>query len=130
MSYADVMEDDVAGGEAHRHVPTEMKGLRACIVCMLVKTTDQFYEHGCPNCTFLDWEVREIVEGATTKSYEGLVAMMQPKESWVAKWQRIDRFIPGMYAIKVNEEASDEVQEICRSQNRRILGKLSMEENA
>jgi len=41
-----------------------------------------------------------------------------------------DRFIPGMYAIKVNEEASDEVQEICRSQNRRILGKLSMEENA
>jgi len=41
MSYADVMEDDVAGGEAHRHVPTEMKGLRACIVCMLVKTTDQ-----------------------------------------------------------------------------------------
>lgn len=51
----------------------------------------QFYEHGCPNCTFLDWEVREIVEGATTKSYEGLVAMMQPKESWVAKWQRIGK---------------------------------------
>ncbi|GBG30937.1 Transcription elongation factor SPT4 [Hondaea fermentalgiana] len=131
MNYDDV-EDDLGGGEVQvsQSVPDEMKGLRACIICLLVKTYTQFYNDGCPNCNFMDWGEREIVEGATTKNFEGLVAMMQPKDSWVAKWQRIDRFVPGTYAIKVNEEASEEVQEHCREAKRRNLGKLSMEENA
>ena len=31
-------------------VPRELKGLRACLRCNLVKTMDQFYKHGCENC--------------------------------------------------------------------------------
>uniref|UniRef100_A0A8D9ERR8 Transcription elongation factor SPT4 n=1 Tax=Cacopsylla melanoneura TaxID=428564 RepID=A0A8D9ERR8_9HEMI len=30
-----------------------------------------------------------------------MIALMDPKDSWVAKWQRINRFVPGVYAISV-----------------------------
>lgn len=26
---------------------------------------------------------------------------MDPKKSWVAKWQRVDGYVPGMYAVQV-----------------------------
>lgn len=27
--------------------------------------------------------------------------MMEPDESWVGKWQSLDKFVPGVYAISV-----------------------------
>lgn len=39
-----------------------------------------------------------------------LIAMMQPKQSWVAKWQRIVRFVPGIYAISVTGEVSENMK--------------------
>lgn len=35
--------------------------------------------------------------------------MMQPSDSWVAQWQRIDKFSPGMYAIKVSGALPDDI---------------------
>ncbi len=34
-------------------VPNKVRGCRACLVCTLVKTGDQFEERGCDNCAFL-----------------------------------------------------------------------------
>lgn len=33
--------------------------------------------------------------------YEGLISMADPARSWVAKWQRIDKYRSGTYATKV-----------------------------
>ena len=29
----------------------------------------------------------------TTSNYDGLIALIKPEESWVAKWQRIGTFL-------------------------------------
>ena len=33
-----------------------------------------------------------------------MIAMLQPTESWVARWQRVNeaRFTPGLYAVSVS----------------------------
>jgi transcription elongation factor SPT4 len=31
-----------------------------------------------------------------------MIALMDPKDSWVAKWQRIEQYKPGLYAISVS----------------------------
>ena len=33
--------------------------------------------------------------------YEGLITLTDPAHSWVAKWQRLDAYVPGVYAVKV-----------------------------
>lgn len=35
--------------------------------------------------------------------------MNAPKQSWVAKWQRIDKYVPGTYAVKVVGELPEGV---------------------
>lgn len=37
------------------------------------------------------------------------IAMMNPVSSWVAKWQRIDRYKKGIYAMQVTGRLPDEV---------------------
>ena len=44
---------------------------------------------------------REIVFEVTSPNFDGLVAMMKPDESWVARWQGITAFVPGCYALRV-----------------------------
>merc|ERR550534_3320297 len=38
----------------------------------------------------------------TSSSFDGVVACINPDDSWVAKWQRIDKLRPGCYAISVS----------------------------
>jgi len=35
-------------------VPNQLRGIRACKRCGLLKTLDQFIDEGCDNCPFLD----------------------------------------------------------------------------
>lgn len=57
--------------------------------------TQQFENEGCNNCPELD--LADWVDW-TTPDYEGFVAIMQPTDSWVAKWQRATTCCPGVYA--------------------------------
>lgn len=41
------------------------------------------------------------MEEATSQVFEGLITLVDPKTSWVAKWQRLDGYYPGVYAVKV-----------------------------
>lgn len=34
---------------------------------------------------------------------------MDPSDSWVGRWQRIDKFQPGIYAIQVSGRLADDV---------------------
>lgn len=84
-------------------VPNTMRSLRACLLCSLIKTCDQFEVDGCENCE--QWlhlkGDRERVYNCTSSAFEGIIAMMQPNDSWVAKWQHIVGQEKGIYAISV-----------------------------
>ncbi|XP_015269136.1 PREDICTED: transcription elongation factor SPT4 isoform X2 [Gekko japonicus] len=72
-------------------VPKDLQHLRACLLCSLVKTIDQFEFDGCDNCdSYLQMKGnREMVYDCTSSSFDGIIAMMSPEDSWVSKWQRI-----------------------------------------
>ena len=107
-------------------VPDSLKGLRCCFSCLLIKSTEQFANEGCENCRFLpEGEYRRF----TTPFYQGCVALMQPKQSWVARWQKVQNFIPGCYAVKVAADIPDEVDELCAEAGVMNLGKISQEDN-
>lgn len=84
-------------------IPNDLRGLRACLLCSLIKTAGMFEEDGCDNCEeFLPMRGNpDLVNECTSSNFEGMIALMQAEDSWVAKWQRISHFVKGMYAISV-----------------------------
>ena len=69
-----------AGGEGDTNTttPSSLRGLRACMFCSLVKTTDQFFESGCENCPFLDLaDNRERILQATSGSFAGYFVLAE-----------------------------------------------------
>eukprot|EP00745_Piridium_sociabile_P006580 TRINITY_DN142356_c0_g1_i1.p1 TRINITY_DN142356_c0_g1~~TRINITY_DN142356_c0_g1_i1.p1 ORF type:complete len:118 (-),score=22.45 TRINITY_DN142356_c0_g1_i1:346-699(-) len=84
-------------------VPKDLRNLRACLLCSLVKTLEQFEFDGCDNCdNYLHMKGnRDVVYDCTSANFDGLMAMMSPEDSWVAKWQRTERFVKGCYAVSV-----------------------------
>jgi transcription elongation factor SPT4 len=42
--------------------------------------------------------------------FEGLITIADPKKSWVAKWQRLDKYVQGMYAMKVSGQLPDDIR--------------------
>jgi hypothetical protein len=50
--------------------------------------------------------------GACTSAFfEGQAAVMDPRESWAAKWIRADNYLPGVYAISVTGQFDREIEE-------------------
>ncbi|KAJ0411887.1 hypothetical protein ATCC90586_005982 [Pythium insidiosum] len=102
----------------HADIPNTFRELRACMTCSLVKTFTQFYDTGCENCGFLQMaDNRQRVADCTSAHYEGMIAMMHPKESWVAKWQRIGRLVPGIYAVSVYGELPESIKRFLEDRN-------------
>ncbi|KAI4213687.1 MAG: hypothetical protein LQ351_003653 [Letrouitia transgressa] len=89
---------------------SQQRYLRACMVCSIVQTQQRFIREGCPNCEpFLDLQNHpDSVQECTSQVYEGLLTLSAPSRSWVAKWQRLDGYVPGVYAVKVVGKLSDE----------------------
>jgi len=58
---------------------------------------------GCPNCEEILGlrSNNDSIQECTSQVYEGLISMGDNKSSWVAKWQRLDGYVPGIYAVKV-----------------------------
>ncbi|KAJ3115882.1 Transcription elongation factor SPT4 [Phlyctochytrium bullatum] len=88
------------------------RGWRACLLCGLVKTKDQFRRDGCDNCE----EILELkggsnarIQDCTSAQFEGVVALMDPPVSWVARWQRCDKFTKGIYAIRISGRLPDDI---------------------
>ncbi len=97
---------------AQASVPTALKGVRACMRCGLIKTLDQFLEDGCDNCPFLEMAGNhERCNQCTTAFFEGQVAVMDPGESWTAKWIRVDLYLPGVYAISITGQFDREIED-------------------
>merc|ERR1712224_32330 len=99
---------DAAGADLEPHfmvVPSDLKKLRACLRCYLVKTETQFIQDGCENCPFLRLdEDPDNVYACTTSSFEGIVSIIDKNESWVARWQKLGSVYPGCYCIAAQGE--------------------------
>jgi len=91
--------------------PGQQRNLRACMVCSIVMTQNRFLKEGCPNCEdFLHLEgSMEAIIDCTSQVFEGLITLADPSKSWVAKWQRLDGYVRGVYATKVSGQLPDEV---------------------
>jgi len=113
----DRAEEQAPVGVDHAAIPNKLTTLRACIPCLLVKSHGQFLETGCENCeaafSLID-EPEKIVD-VTTENFEGLVALTSPEQSWVAAWQFLTDFKPGVYALlvkgRVSEATAKELEE-------------------
>lgn len=80
-----------------------LRGLRACMVCSIVQSGSKFVSAGCPNCEeFLEMRhSADTVQDCTSAVFEGMISLLDPQTSWVAKWQRLQGYAPGTYAVKV-----------------------------
>ncbi|KAI8895496.1 Spt4/RpoE2 zinc finger-domain-containing protein [Globomyces pollinis-pini] len=91
----------------------DKRKLRACMLCSLVKSQTQFIRDGCDNCD----EVLSMkndtdrVLDCTSGNFEGVIAVIRPESSWVSKWQRVDKFTRGVYAVQVTGKLPIDIQE-------------------
>jgi transcription elongation factor SPT4 len=53
----------------------------------------------------------ERVSMCTTAFFEGTAAIADPRDSWAAKWIRVDSYLPGVYAISVTGTFDREMEE-------------------
>ena len=98
-------------------IPRELRNLRACLTCSLVKSFDQFELSGCDNC---DWFLgmkgnRDLVYDNSSTNFDGIIAVTSPEDSWAAKWLRISNFKPGVYAVSVSGRPTNAILREMRS---------------
>lgn len=70
--------------------------------------TQKFVREGCPNCEHV-LSLRgntETVQECTSQVFEGLISLADGRSSWVARWQRLDGYVDGTYAVKVTGSVS------------------------
>lgn len=72
------------------------KDLRACLLCSIVLPLKEFVDTGCPNCQ----DLMSSAHDGTTSNWEGSIALINPNESWVSKWQGLTNYVQGLYAVR------------------------------
>jgi transcription elongation factor SPT4 len=91
--------------------PNQQRNMRACMVCSVVRTQQQFLTQGCPNCE----DILELagnpeqINDCTSQVFEGLITVADTTRSWVARYQRLEGYKPGVYATQVEGILPDEV---------------------
>jgi len=83
------------------------KDLRACLLCSIVLPLKDFLDTGCPNCQ----DLMSSAHDGTTSNWEGSIALINPAQSWVSKWQGLTNYVPGLYAVRVNGTLPEEVRD-------------------
>ena len=91
--------------KAGDYVPSGMKSLSCCPNCRLILDESQWRDlkRACPNCGAKDIETRD---------FSGMISLIMPNDSWVAKWNGLDENMPGVYAIAIQNDAQTEREEM------------------
>ncbi|KAI0643612.1 transcription initiation protein spt4 [Trametes meyenii] len=95
------------------------KQLRACLLCSIVQTPADFRKHGCPNCEEL-MQMKgypDRIQACTTTHFEGVISVINPEDSWVARWQRTSKYVRGMYAVRVKGRIPEDVEAELENRN-------------
>lgn len=68
--------------------------LRACLLCSIIQSPVDFRRNGCPNCEEIMQmkQSQDRVASCTTTHFDGVIAVIDPEASWVARWQRTCAF--------------------------------------
>lgn len=61
------------------------------------------------------------VAECTSTNFNGTLAVMDTKGSWVARWQRLDGYVPGVYAVQVIGTLPDDIIESVRAAGLRYV---------
>jgi transcription elongation factor SPT4 len=82
---------------------SQARHMRACMVCSIVRTYTAFLQSGCPNCDgFLELTGNgDAIQDCTSQVFEGLLTVSNTSRSWVARYQRLEGYVPGVYAVQV-----------------------------
>jgi len=101
--------EDMAGGAYIP--PNQQRNMRACMVCSVVRTQQQFMTQGCPNCEDILELIGnpEQINDCTSQVFEGLITVADTSRSWVARYQRLEGYQPGVYATQVEGILPDDV---------------------
>ncbi|PFH50560.1 hypothetical protein AMATHDRAFT_144771 [Amanita thiersii Skay4041] len=88
------------------------KALRACLLCSIIQTPQEFRRNGCPNCEEIIQikSSTERIASCTTTYFEGIVTVVDAEHSWVARWQRIAKYTRGVYAVRVKGRIPEDVE--------------------
>jgi transcription elongation factor SPT4 len=91
--------------------PSQQRNMRACMVCSIVRTQSQFMTSGCPNCeAFLELAgSQDAIADCTSQVFEGLLTVSDTTRSWAARYQRLEGYVPGVYAVQVEGILPEEV---------------------
>jgi len=46
----------------------------------------------------------------TTLYFDGVISVIDPETSWVARWQRTSKYVRGMYAVRVKGRIPEDVE--------------------
>lgn len=60
----------------------------------------------------------DAIIDCTSQVFEGLISLADPSRSWVAKWQRLDGYVKGVYATKVSGTLPEEVVAVMEDEAR------------
>ena len=96
----------------------------ACDIAQLtVFVVQRFVREGCPNCEDLLGltQSTDAVQECTSQVFEGLITLQDTNTSWVAKWQRIQGCVPGVYAVKVVGTLPDDVRQNLEDAGKRYV---------
>lgn len=83
-------------------IPRDLRQLRACLVCSMIKSFQMFEDQGCDNCEHLlglrgdgdkvDQCTRFVCFNDRHRfnfsaNFDGMIALAEPDDSWVGRWQ-------------------------------------------
>ncbi|KAJ7179597.1 transcription elongation factor SPT4 [Mycena filopes] len=108
-----------------------MKQLRACLLCSLIQAPGDFRLNGCPNCEeFMQMKGSgDRITVCTTTHFDGVIAVVDPETSWVAKWQRTSKYVRGMYAIRVRGRIPEDVEHALENRGIRYRARDQVEQD-
>ena len=106
------MEEVRRLAEIDELVPSSESNLEACCGCGLILSRIQWEGKSghagiqCPNnCYDGNQEI--------TSNFIGMISIMHPKSSWVARWNNKGSYTPGVYAmhLDIDQNYEDEIDE-------------------
>lgn len=61
-------------------VPKDLRNLRACLLCSLIKSREQFENDGCENCEkYLGMKHdSDKIHECTSNNFDGMISILQP----------------------------------------------------
>ncbi|MGL5899440.1 MAG: hypothetical protein ACRCZW_07205 [Lactobacillaceae bacterium] len=76
--------------------------LKCCKLCSRISS--HLKSKGCENCTTVSKN-----SNIASNKFKGMIGLIDPNKSWVAKWQRINGLKRGLYALTVDGDVDEEV---------------------